>query len=62
MKIIGSLIIFSAAILCYGWGIMLLWNWLIPEIFGLTVIMGWQALGLGLLGGMLFGWGGGKRG
>ncbi len=29
--------------------VMLLWNWLMPEIFGLTTITFWQAVGLSLL-------------
>lgn len=32
----------------------LLWNWLMPEIFGLTEITMWQALGLMLLSSILF--------
>ncbi|MCI2088474.1 MAG: hypothetical protein LKK21_09465 [Prevotella sp.] len=35
--------------------VMLLWNWLMPVIFGLTVINFWQALGLLLLSRILFG-------
>lgn len=35
--------------------IMLLWNWLIPGIFGLTTITFWQALGLFILSRILFG-------
>lgn len=34
--------------------IMWLWNWLMPAIFGLTVINYWQALGLELLSSLLF--------
>ncbi len=34
--------------------IMLLWNWLMPEIFELTEINFWQALGLSLLSSFLF--------
>jgi len=33
---------------------MLLWNWLVPEIFGLKTITWIQALGLNFLFGMLF--------
>lgn len=32
-----------------GYVIMLLWNWLMPEIFGLIAITYWQAVGLFLL-------------
>ncbi|CAL1516632.1 hypothetical protein [Chitinophaga sp. MM2321] len=41
---------------------MLLWNWLIPEIFHGPVITYWQALGLLLLGKLLFGWHNHQRG
>lgn len=34
---------------------MLLWNWLMPEIFGLTEITFWQAMGLLLLAKLIFG-------
>ena len=34
--------------------VMLLWNALIPAIFGLTKITFWQALGLEMLCGLLF--------
>ncbi len=42
--------------------VMLLWNALIPTIFGLTVINYWQALGLLVLARILFGGLGGRRG
>ena len=35
--------------------VMLLWNWLIPGLFGLTTICFWQALGLLVLFRILFG-------
>ena len=34
--------------------VMWLWNWLMPEIFGLITITFWQALGLSLLSSFLF--------
>lgn len=52
---IMALVVFSSAL-------MLLWNWLIPDIFGLTAISFWQALGLFALSRLLFsGLGGGRR-
>ena len=39
----------------FGAAVMLLWNCLIPTIFGLASISFWQALGLLLLGRILFG-------
>lgn len=52
----------------FGWVVMLLWNWLMPEIFDLKQITYWQAWGLLLLSSILFkgfpsgGNEGGKRG
>lgn len=34
--------------------VMWLWNWLMPEIFGLKEISFWQSMGLMLLSGFLF--------
>jgi hypothetical protein len=39
----------------FGWILMLLWNWLMPEIFGLKRVSYWQAWGLLLLSCILFG-------
>ena len=33
---------------------MLLWNWLMPSIFGIAKITFWKALGLNLLTGIFF--------
>lgn len=33
---------------------MLLWNWLMPDIFGFKQIDWWQALGLIVLGNLIF--------
>lgn len=37
-----------------AWFIMLLWNAVIPAIFGLPVITYWQAFGIKILTGLLF--------
>lgn len=52
----------AAALFLFGSAIMLLWNWLMPEIFGLTTINFWQALGLFILSRILFSGMGGKGG
>lgn len=46
----------GAAVLAFllGLFVMLLWNWLMPAIFGLGVISYWQAWGLVLLSHILF--------
>ena len=39
----------------FGAVVMLLWNWLMPAIFHLGVITYWQAVGIAILGRLLFG-------
>ncbi len=46
-------VILAAAV--FTLALMLLWNWLMPVIFGLTTITFWQALGLLVLSKILFG-------
>ena len=41
-------------IVLLGYPVMLLWNWLMPEIFGLSGITFWQAIGLNILCTILF--------
>ena len=38
----------------FGWVVMLLWNWLMPELFGLKRLGYWQAWGLLALCTILF--------
>jgi hypothetical protein len=46
--IFGAIAITGLAIL-FGFVIMWLWNWLMPEIFGLTTLTYWQAVGVFIL-------------
>ncbi len=46
--IFGAIAITGLAIL-FGYVIMWLWNWLMPEIFGLPSLTYWQAVGLFIL-------------
>lgn len=46
---------FAAFIWIGGEVVMLLWNWLLPVLFGVRTINLWQALGLLLLSRILFG-------
>lgn len=39
----------------FGYFVMLLWNWLMPTIFGLITITFWQAAGIVLLARLVFG-------
>ncbi|MDR0546572.1 MAG: hypothetical protein LBG77_03170, partial [Dysgonamonadaceae bacterium] len=45
----------------FGAVLMLLWNWLVPGIFGWAAINYWQALGLWALARILFGSGVGRH-
>jgi|GEM_PF-873162 len=45
---------FIGLIFLFGWVVMLLWNWLMPEIFGLQQVTYWQAWGLLVLSSILF--------
>lgn len=48
--------------LALGYGLMFLWNALMPAIFGLTAITFWQAIGLFVLSKILFSGFGGMKG
>jgi hypothetical protein len=39
----------------FGYVVMLLWNWLMPDLFGLKEIVFWQAVGIIALAKLLFG-------
>ena len=52
--IVGSLMIAGLIALILSLPVWLLWNWLMPAIFGLTQIKLTQALGLLLLSNLLF--------
>jgi hypothetical protein len=51
VTIVGVLML---AILLLGGPLMVLWDWLMPTIFGLPEITFWQACGLQLLATLLF--------
>ncbi|NLV35152.1 MAG: hypothetical protein GXY17_00545 [Clostridiaceae bacterium] len=39
----------------FGYAIKLLWNWLMPELFGLKEISYWQGIGIFILARLIFG-------
>ena len=53
--IILGVIGFTAFAFLFGAVVMWLWNWLMPVIFHLGVVTYWQAVGLAILGRLLFG-------
>ena len=62
--VIGFVILGAGLLFLFGFVVMLLWNWLMPEIFGLKTLTYWQAWGMLALSCILFGriGGGGKSG
>jgi hypothetical protein len=48
--------------LVFGLAVQYLWNWLMPEIFGLKAITYWQAFGIVILAKIFFGSFGGHHG
>jgi len=51
---IGFAILGIGLAFLFGWVVMLLWNWLMPDIFGLKRVTYWQAWGLLILCCILF--------
>jgi hypothetical protein len=64
LVVIGFVILGIGLLFLFGYVVMLLWNWLMPEIFGLKRLNYWQAWGLLALSCILFGriGGGGSSG
>jgi hypothetical protein len=52
--ILIAIVTVAAIVLIAGFPVMLLWNWLVPELFGFVEITFWQAVGLMALCSMLF--------
>jgi len=50
-----GLVAITGFALLFGLVVMWLWNWLLPELFGIAVIGYWQAFGLVILARILFG-------
>jgi hypothetical protein len=64
-EIVGWVILIIVAAtglaILFGLLIMWLWNWLMPDLFGLAPITYWQAVGIFVLAKFLFGFGGGGK-
>jgi len=52
--ILGGVALAVILAFLFGFFVMLLWNWLMPDIFGLGTITYWQSWGLVLLAHLLF--------
>jgi len=54
-KVVFMIIAAIAFLLLFGYGFMLLWNWLMPEVFGLPNLSYWQGVGILVMAKLLFG-------
>lgn len=54
-KVVFMIIAAIIFLLLFGYGFMLLWNWLMPEVFGLPILSYWQAVGVLVMAKLLFG-------
>lgn len=60
--VFGFVILGVGLLFLFGYIVMLLWNWLMPEIFGLKTLTYWQSWGILALSCILFGRIGGSGG
>ena len=61
-RITGFVVMVALAVVLFGFLVMLLWNWLLPPLFGWQPLGFWQALGVLALARILFGGFHGRRG
>jgi hypothetical protein len=63
LRIVGLILVGVVGVavlaLAFGYFVKLLWNWLMPSIFGLGTINYWQAFGIVILAKLIFGGTGG---
>lgn len=59
VKVIAMVILAGALFFLANYVLMRLWNWLMPDLFGLATITFWQALGILVMAKIIFGFGGG---
>jgi hypothetical protein len=55
LRVLKFMAIGTVAFTVFGFAVTYLWNYLMPGLFGLRMITFWQAVGLMLLGRLLFG-------
>jgi hypothetical protein len=53
--VVGGVVVACAFGLAFGWLVMLLWNSLMPALFGLKMLTYWQAFGIILLSRLIVG-------
>ncbi|MBN1339172.1 MAG: hypothetical protein JXA03_07605 [Bacteroidales bacterium] len=53
--VIGGIVLATIFAFIFGYFVMLLWNWIMPELFGLPEIDYWLAFGIIILARLIFG-------
>jgi hypothetical protein len=53
--VVGGVVIACVFGLAFGWLVMVLWNWLMPALFGLKTLTYWQAFGIIILSRLIMG-------
>lgn len=53
--IVGGIVLAVFLAFIFGYFVMLLWNWIMPALFGLPVIDYWMAFGIIILSRLIFG-------
>ncbi len=53
-RIFGGIVMAVILAFLFGWIVMLLWNWVMPAVFGVGTLTFWQAWGLVILSHILF--------
>ena len=61
VKIVAMIVLGIVIFLLANYLLMRLWNWLMPDLFGLPTVTYWQALGVFVMAKLLFGFGGGGK-
>ncbi len=54
-RVIGGILLATAAVMLFGYGTMYLWNWIMPYLFHLPMIDFGMAIGIVVLSKILFG-------
>ncbi len=60
-KVVVVVILAIGLVFLMGYAVQYLWNWLMPELFGLPTIGYWKAIGILVLSKIIFGFGGGSH-
>ncbi|WP_350284316.1 hypothetical protein [uncultured Croceitalea sp.] len=60
VKVIFFIVLALVLAFLIGYVVMRLWNWLMPELFGLPTVSYWQAVGVLVLAKIFFGFGSGN--